>query len=103
MKKLENLIGKLRSAKNSYETTLSKLKQYETAKFNPLECINQYFNKLQNEIISQKEVTVKYLTSLVEAKNKEILDSLDLIKNQCIDSLDYKSKISLIDEMAGNY
>ena len=40
---------------------------------------------------------------MLRQKCKEILDSLDSIKNQCIDSLEYKSKISLIDEMAGKY
>jgi hypothetical protein len=103
LKKLENLISKLRSAKDSYEKTLTKLKEYEAAKFNPLDCINKYFDRIQVEIINHKELVINYLSSLVEAKNKEILDSLDSIKNQCIDSLEYKSKISLIDEMAGKY
>ncbi len=101
LKKLENLIRKLRGAINSYETTLSKIKEFEATKFNPLEFLNQHFNKIHDEINTQKELTLKYLASLVESKNKEILEKLELIKNQCIDSLDFKTKITLTDEMAG--
>lgn len=100
LKKLENLTGKLRVAKQSHEATLAKIKEYESVKFNPLACINQYFVKIKEEINNHKQLTLSHLNSLVEQKNKEILDNLDAIRNQCIDELDYKCKVNLNDEMA---
>jgi ribosomal protein S27E len=82
LKKLDGLIGKLRSAKQSYATTLSKLIQYEGVKFNPLESINSYFKIIREEIKSHKDKTLKHLSNLIEEKNKEILNNLTAMEQQ---------------------
>ena len=100
LKKLENLIGKLRTAKQAYDKTQSKLKEFETVKFNPLECINSHFDNIKAQINAHKENTILYLTSLVNIKNKEVLDSLDLMKSHCIEALECKYKVNTNDEMS---
>ena len=47
LKKLENLIGKLRTAKHSYEMARAKINEFEAVKHNPLACINQHFDTLK--------------------------------------------------------
>ncbi len=64
LKKLENLIGKLRAAKSSHSNTKHKLNEFETIKTNSKSYLDQKFDEIKQDLSKQRDLVLARLVNL---------------------------------------
>ena len=99
LKKLENLIGKLRTAKSSYSKTKQKLDEFATLKSNSAAFLDEKFSEIKQDLIQQKQLVLAHLANLVEQRHNQLIENLNNLKEECLDRLDSKHLTSF-DQMS---
>ena len=88
--KLTRLIDLLNKAKTACKRLQEHANAYHELKLRPVEFINEHFDRLEAEVMVEKDRALKHVTDEIEARSRACLMRIEDWREKCVSSLDVK-------------